>query len=123
MRPRLIKEAPPDEYLHLFRAPPLSEGDQLRATRQGLQVAYNITESVSSSIEILCERIDGIASSIADIRVHVHELKSQVKTSRSLLDAMEASLPPEENEFSIKLASNVVDADDIDHQDWLGWEL
>ena len=31
---RLKHEAPPDEYLHLFRAPPISEGNQLQVTPQ-----------------------------------------------------------------------------------------
>lgn len=115
VRPKLMTDAPPDEYLHLFRSVPLSEGHHIQSTRHGLQVAYNITESVSSSIEALCNRIDSIAISVSEIQIQTHELKAQVKASRSLLDAMQASLPPEESEFSRMLASKVTDAVDVDH--------
>nr|XP_019563929.2 uncharacterized protein LOC109432086 [Aedes albopictus] len=117
VRPNLMKDAPPDEYLHLFRSVPVSEVHRLQATRHGLQVAYNIVESISSSINTLCDRVDSVAINVAEVQLQAHELKAQVRASHSLLQAMEASLPPEESEFSRKLASKVTDAIDVDHQE------
>lgn len=116
-RQRLMKEAPPDEYLHLFRAAPVSEANLLSNTRYGLHVANNITDSISTAVNNLCIKVDSIVDSVNQIQKEMHCLKTRVDTSRSMLDAMQESLPPEETQFSVKLASLVTDMPDIDHND------
>lgn len=107
----------PDEYLHLFRAPPISEGSQLRVTRRGYQIAFSVCDSVSSEVSQLCEVVDELAEKVTNVQLLAHRLKSKVDTSRSLLEEMERSMPPEESEFSKKLASSVGDMVDVDHQE------
>lgn len=114
-RPALMTEAPPDEYLHLFRAPPTSEGELLQATRQGLLVAHTMASSFKSSVNNLCQRVGSIAQALNELQLEVHELKAQVENSQKMLESMQASLPPQESEFSRKLASRVSDIPDIDH--------
>lgn len=114
-RPTLMTEAPPDEYLHLFRAPPTSEGDLLRTTRQGLQVAQNMVAGFKSSVNVLCDRVGSLFAAMNELQLQVHELKAQIDNSQVMLESMQSSLPPQESEFSRRLASNVSDMPDIDH--------
>lgn len=116
-RDKLLYEAPPDDYLHLFRAPPVSEGSHLQVTRQGLKVAYNMNDHLFATVNDLCEKVDSLAKLASTIQIQIHEMKAEISSSRSLLDAMATSLPPEETEFSRKLVSRVADLEDIDHQD------
>lgn len=114
-REKLMIEAPPDDYLHLFRAPAVSESNQLQVTRQGLKVAFNINESLMGTVNSLCEKVDSLAKCVSEVQIQIHELKAEISNSRSLLDAMQTSFPPVETEFSRRLASRVTDSVDIDH--------
>ncbi|KXJ83436.1 hypothetical protein RP20_CCG006557 [Aedes albopictus] len=116
-REKLMYEAPPDDYLHLFRAPPVSEGSQLQLTRQGLKIAYNMNDRLFEVMNNLCKKVDSMAKLTTKLQIEIHEVKAEISNSRSLLDVMATSLPPEETEFSRKLISRVTDLEDFDHQD------
>lgn len=114
-RDKLMMEAPPDDYLHLFRAPPVSEASQLQVTRHGLKIAFNVNDGLMGTVTNLCDKVDTLAKYVSEVQIQMHELKAEVCNSRSLLEAMQTCLPPEEVEFSRRLASKVTDSIDVDH--------
>lgn len=116
MRAKLMREAPPDDYLFLFRSVATTEGEQLMATRQGLSVARTVINAYSAKVQVFTELADRNFEHAVQLQQLARELKAQGESSKDMLDAFEASLPPQEVEFSRKLASQVTDADDNEHK-------
>lgn len=115
-RTKLANEAPPDEYIHLFRSVPLSEGIQLRETRYGLLVAQNILERHTGNVTRLCSLMDEAFTSFSAVRDAAHAMRNEMVSSRELLNAMDISLPPIESEFSRTLSNRIRNIEDVDHQ-------
>lgn len=108
-------EAPPHDYLFLFRSVATTEGEQLIATRQGLSVARTVLTSYFTKVEVFGELADQNFENAVKLQQLARELKAQGESTTAMLDAFESSLPPVEVEFSRKLGGQVTNADDNEH--------
>ncbi|KAL1375072.1 hypothetical protein pipiens_004750 [Culex pipiens pipiens] len=115
LRAKLMREAPPDDYLFLFRSVATTEGEQLIATRQGLSVARTVLTSYFTKVEVFGELADQNFENAVKLQQLARELKAQGESTTAMLDAFESSLPPVEVEFSRKLGGQVTNADDNEH--------
>lgn len=117
---RMIFDAPPDHLAKLFRA---KEQPRVQSIARNFSVAHCVNHGYHDDILAIRHSYDQLETMLSDVTMgmkllkkHIESLESRAALGESFLTAAEQAVLVEENNFSASLASNVADADDVDHE-------
>lgn len=115
MQEELKKQMPPAEMRGMFWSLPTAESTRLECTRQGLTVAQNIVDNLSSTVQELCDKADQLTKFAFDVKLMAQGLKEKLNICRDMVSGMQTSTAPQETVLSRGLREQVGDMMDIDH--------
>lgn len=118
-RERLMNECPPIHLINLFRSVPVSDGERMKSTRNGLQVTDNMIDSFKYQLQLLRQDFDSmrlsISRSVEIMDLRLRSLEDVITSNQRLVSALSNSLRPEENEVSQRQESMIMDCEDVNH--------
>lgn len=115
LQEEMKKQMPPADMRGMFWSLPTSESTRLECTRQGLTVAQNIVDNLSSSVLELCDKADQLMTFAFEVKLMAQGMKEKLNICRDMVSGMQTSTAPQETILSRSLREQVGDMMDFDH--------
>ncbi|XP_062556309.1 uncharacterized protein LOC134221137 [Armigeres subalbatus] len=109
------KKMPPVEMRGMFWSLPTTESTRIECTRQGLTVAQNIVDNLSTGVAELCDKADELMNLAFEVKLLAQGVKEKLNICQDMISGMQTSSAPQETVISQGLREKVGDMMDIDH--------
>ncbi|XP_065074989.1 uncharacterized protein LOC135698780 [Ochlerotatus camptorhynchus] len=115
-REKLKLRGPPQHLIHLFQTVPSCSQNVLNHTRQDVCIAQNVNSGYKQLLDDLQADLDQLMTYAKAMQLRLTALQTMQATNTSLLADVSGSIAVSEDSFGQKLAEEVTDCLDVDHQ-------